>query len=210
MDFVFCFISSFIICAINSIFLYRLQNQFWTWPTLEHQHVCVCMYVCMHACMHVCMYVCMYVYMYVCMYIYMYIYIYLYIYTKFRPSFLSRCYRVGDNRRTVNTSTPYISDRSGTETRVKHRFIIMIWVLACNNMYRYERHFGSFYHNPTILETVSILASKYVNGSTRKIFCIEIQWQGKILAPTCLCQGKMWKSHLKNIFHIPRWPVGVK
>ena len=86
----------------------------------------------------------------------------------------------------------------------------MIWVLACNKMYRYERHFGSFYHNPTILETVSILASKQVNGSTQKIFYIKIQRRGIILAPMCLCQGKMWKSHVKNIFHIPRWPVGVK
>ena len=95
------------------------------------------------------------------------------------------------------------------KTRVKHhlgRFIVMIWVLACNNMYRYERHLGYFYDNPTILETVSILASKYVNGP----FFIEIQRQGIILAPMCLCQGKMWKSHVKNIFHIPRWPVRVK
>ena len=86
----------------------------------------------------------------------------------------------------------------------------MIWVLACNNMYRNERHFGSLYHNPIILETVSILASKHVNGSTQKIFYIKIQRQGIILAPMCLCQGKMWKSHVKNIFHIPRWPVGGK
>ena len=106
-----------------------------------------------------------------------------------------------------------ISDQSGTENACKTqlgRFIIMIWVVACNNMSRYEQHFGSFYHNPTILETVSILASKHVNGSTQKMFFIEIQRQGIILAMMCLCQSKIWKSHVKNIFHIPRWPVGVK
>ena len=39
--------------------------------------------------------------------------------------------------------------------------------------------------------------------STRRIFFIEIQRQGIILAPMCLCWGKMWKSNVKNIFHIP-------
>ena len=83
----------------------------------------------------------------------------------------------------------------------------MIWVLVCNNMCRYERHFGSFsrYRNPTILETVSI-------PTTMRILFIEIQWQGIILALMCVCQGKMWKSKVRNIFpyHFPRWPVGVK
>ena len=41
-------------------------------------------------------------------------------------------------------------------------FIVMIWDLVCNNVYWYERHFGSFYHDPTILKTVSI-ASQWVN-----------------------------------------------
>ena len=50
-------------------------------------------------------------------------------------------------------------------------------------MYQYERHFGSFYRNPTIFETVAI-ASKWVNA---EIFFIEIQRQGIILAPVCLC-----------------------
>ena len=45
--------------------------------------------------------------------------------------------------------------------------------------------------------------------STRRIFFIEIQGQKIILAPMCLCQGKMWKSYVKNIFHIACWPVGV-
>ena len=50
----------------------------------------------------------------------------------------------------------------GQKTRVKYWFIVMIWGLVCNNMYWYERHFGSFYRDPTILETVSI-ASQWVN-----------------------------------------------
>ena len=75
--------------------------------------------------------------------------------------------RVGDNIGTVNTSTTrYISDQLGTRNACKillRWFIVMIWVPVCNNMYRYERHFGFFYRNPTILETV--------NGSTqRKLF----------------------------------------
>ena len=74
-------------------------------------------------------------------------------------------------------------------------------------MCRYERHFGSFsrYRNQTILEMVSI-------PTAMGILFIEIQWQGIILAPMWLCQGKMWKSKVKNIFsyHFPRWPVGVK
>ena len=45
--------------------------------------------------------------------------------------------------------------------------------------------------------------------STRRIFFIEIQRQGMILAPIFLCYGKMQKSNVKNIFHIPCWPVGV-
>ena len=45
--------------------------------------------------------------------------------------------------------------------------------------------------------------------STRSIFFIEIQRQGIILAPVCLCSGKMWKSNVKSIFHTPCWPVGV-
>ena len=93
----------------------------------------------------------------------------------------------------------------------------MIWVLVCIDMYRYERNFGSFYCNPTILETVSIL-SKWVNTDLvddRRFFpavFIEIQRQGKILPPMRLCSGKMRKTNVKNIFSydFPRWPVGVK
>ena len=50
-------------------------------------------------------------------------------------------------------------------------------------------YFSTQYRNPTILETVSI-ASESVK--TDNLF-IEIQRQGIILAPMCLCKGKMWK-----------------
>ena len=50
----------------------------------------------------------------------------------------------------------------GQKTRVKCWFIVMIWGLVYKYMYWYERHFGSFYRDPTILETVSI-ASQWVN-----------------------------------------------
>ena len=56
--------------------------------------------------------------------------------------------------------------------------IVMIWVLVCNNMYQCERHFGFFYRNSTILETV------WVN--TENLF-IEIQRQEIIPALMCLC-----------------------
>ena len=69
-------------------------------------------------------------------------------------------YQVGDNRGTVNTSTsPHISDQLGTENACLTLLcwlIVMIWVRVCNNMYWYERHFGSFYRNPTIFEMVAI------------------------------------------------------
>ena len=63
----------------------------------------------------------------------------------------------------------------GQKARVKHCYVgLSSWygVLVCNNMYRYERHFGSFCRNPTILKMV-LIASKWVN--TENIF-VEIQW----------------------------------
>ena len=75
-------------------------------------------------------------------------------------AYIDRNLPVGDNRGTVKTSTtPHISDQLGTENAYKTLLwwvIVMIRVLVCNNMYRYKHHFGSFYHNPTILEAVSI------------------------------------------------------
>ena len=109
-------------------------------------------------------------------------------------AYIDRNLPVGDNRGTVKTSTtPHISDQLGTESACKTLLcwvIVMIRVLVCNNMYRYKHHFGSFYHNLTILEAVSIhcIASKQVNGSTREIlFFFLIQRQGIIMAPLCLC-----------------------
>ena len=39
-------------------------------------------------------------------------------------------------------------------------------------MYRYERHFGPFYRNPTFLNTVSI-GSKWVNTDLIEIFLLK-------------------------------------
>ena len=67
-----------------------------------------------------------------------------------------KIYRVGNNWTTVNMlMTPHISDQLGTKNACKILLcwlITMIWVLVCNNMYRYEHCFGFFYCNPTILE----------------------------------------------------------
>ena len=96
---------------------------------------------------------------------YIYIHKYIYIHTYKILTISPRCVnlnfdRVGDNRRTVNTlTTPHISDQLGTENMCETlwcRFIVMIWALVCDDMYRYGCHFVSFYHNPTILEMVSI------------------------------------------------------
>ena len=123
-------------------------------------------------------------------------------------------YRVGDNRRTVNTSTtPHISDQLGTENACETLlcwFIVMIWALVCDNMYWYGRHFGSFYHNLTIFETV-LETVAWVNT---EIVLIETQRHEIILSPMCLCWCKMWKSNVKNIFisHVGlpelTWPHG--
>ena len=107
---------------------------------------------------------------------------------------------MGDNRRTVNTSpTPHrhfwsVGDRKRVWNTVM-LIIVMIWAPVCDNMYRYGRHLGSFYHNATILETVSIA---WVN-SKRRIFFIEIQRHEIILSPMCRCYCKMWKSNVKSI-----------
>ena len=44
----------------------------------------------------------------------------------------------------------------------------MIWALVCDNMYRYGRHFGSFYRNPTILEMVSITKGILITNGIEK------------------------------------------
>ena len=91
--------------------------------------------------------------------------------------------------------TPHISNQLGTENACETLlclFIIMIWALVWDNMYRYGRHFGSSYRNPTISDGFRL------PRSTRQIFFVEIQHE-IILAPMCLCQRKMWKSNVNNI-----------
>ena len=97
-------------------------------------------------------------YIYICMYIYR-----CWVLCITQPghaAYIDRNLPVGDNRGTANTSTiQHISDQLGTENACKTLLcwvIVMIQVLVCNNMYQYEHHFGSFYHNATILEAVSI------------------------------------------------------
>ena len=110
-----------------------------------------------------------------------------------------KIYRVADNRRTVTTSTtPHMSDQLGTENACKTLlcwFIVMIRVLVCSNMYQYQHHFGSFHRNP---RRFRFIAGKWVNTG----FFFLIQRQGVILLPTYFCKGRMWKSNIKNIFHI--------
>ena len=55
-----------------------------------------------------------------------------------------------------SSTSPNISVQLGTENAywtLSCWFIVMIWVLVCNNMYRHEHNVGSFYSNPTILES---------------------------------------------------------
>ena len=120
-----------------------------------------------------------------------YIYI-IYIYTNMSSSRLRilaispavKIYRVGDNRRTYNTSkTPHISDQLGTENACKTLlcwFIVMIRILVCNNMYQLQHRFRSFYHNP---RRFRFIVGKWVNTE----YFFSIQQQGIILLPTCLC-----------------------
>ena len=124
---------------------------------------------------------------------------------------------MGDNKRTVNTSTtPHISNQLGTENVCETLlcwFIIMIWALVCDNMYRYGRHFGSFCRNhgaiyactwTSVPQTSNFRDGFRLPGSTRRIFFVEIQHE-IILAPMCLCQRKMWKSNVIN-----RWRPSQK
>ena len=104
-------------------------------------------------------------------------------------------YRVGDNRRTVNTSTtPHISDQLGTENVCETLlcwFIVMIRILVCNNMYQYQHIVSDL--STTIWDGFDSLS---VNESTRDIFFfISIQQQG-------ITVTDVWKSNVKNIFHI--------
>ena len=68
-------------------------------------------------------------------------------------------------------------------------FIMIIWVLACNNTYRHDRHFVSVYCNSTILET-DLIASKWFNTDLIQNLFIEIQRQEIILDINQYVNGK--------------------
>ena len=57
---------------------------------------------------------------------------------------------------------------------------MIIWVLACSNTYRHDRHFVSVYCNSTILET-DLIASKWFNTDLIQNLFIELQRQEIIL-----------------------------
>ena len=87
-----------------------------------------------------------------------YIYIYIYISSSWHHIFATlpvfiEIYRVGDNRRPVNSSTSlHISDQLGTENvweTLLCWLIVVLWVRK--NMYRRERHFGSFHRYSSLL-----------------------------------------------------------
>ena len=86
------------------------------------------------------------------------IYIHIYISSSWHhifaiPPVFIEIYLVGDNRRPVNSSTSlYISDQLGTENvweTLLCWLIVVLWVRK--NMYRRERHFGSFHRYSSLL-----------------------------------------------------------
>ena len=101
------------------------------------------------------------------LYIYIYYIIYIYTYIEFLASYipyirdpsrvqLFRCLSkstIYDNRRPVNSSTSlHISDQLGTENvweTLLRWLIVVLWVRK--NMYRRERHFGSFHRYSSLL-----------------------------------------------------------
>ena len=69
------------------------------------------------------------------------------------PPVFIKIYRVVDNRRPINSSTSlHISDQLGTENvweTLLCWLIVVLWVRK--NMYRRERHFGSFHRYSSLL-----------------------------------------------------------
>ena len=114
-------------------------------------------------------------------------------------------YRVGDNRRTVNTSTtPHISDQLGTENACETLlcwFIVMIRILVCNNMYQYQHRFWSFYHN---LRRFRFIVGKWVNTGYFFFFFFFNTTTGN----NCYRRVKI-KCKEYFSYHFPCWPVGV-
>ena len=116
-------------------------------------------------------------------------------------------YRVGDNRRTVNMSTtPHNSDLLGTENACKTLlcwFIVMIRILVCNDMYQYQHHFWSFYHN---LRRFRFIVGKWVNTGF-----FENTTTGNYSVSDVFLLRQNVKIKCKEYFsyHFPCWPVGV-
>ena len=80
-----------------------------------------------------------------------YLYIALYrvlgiIYTRPLPLYIE-IYREGYNKLSIRRRVRSFMNRWGQKTceTLLCWFILMLWVLVCINMYRYERHFGYFY-----------------------------------------------------------------
>ena len=109
--------------------------------------------------------------------IYMYISSYCIIFSRSVLRYLV-IHRVGDNGRTVNT---WIRRRLrtfliswGQKTRVNCLtllcwFVVMIWVLVCKNMYRYERYFPRWSDVSLIAQSLTCLPGPG-DSSTIKIY----------------------------------------
>ena len=93
----------------------------------------------------------------------------------------------------------------GQKMRVKHCYVDLSSRVLVYNMYRYERDFRSFYHNPTIAETVSIIASKLAN--TENLF----HWN-TTTGNNSGTDGSLLRTNVKIKCkeYFSRWPVGVK
>ena len=72
----------------------------------------------------------------------------------------------------------------------------MISDLVCNNMYWYERHCGSFYHDPTILKAVSIASQWFNTDWLKSCFLPEASFGLRVLSSpasvcvsVCVCQS---------------------
>ena len=93
----------------------------------------------------------------------------------------------------LNTLTsPHISDQLGTENACLTLlcwFVVMIWVLVCKNMYRYERYFPRWSYVSLIAQSLTCLLINNKNTSPircfdqvflyRMVFCVNI-WTGMV------------------------------
>ena len=113
------------------------------------------------------------------------------------PDVYIEIYQVGDSRRTVNTwMTPHISDQLGTENTCETLlcwFIIMIWVLVCDNLI--------ICIDMNVILDLSTAIQQFREGFDKWLDTNLFYWNttmGKILSPMYVCQCKMWKSNVKN------------